>query len=164
MLCDCLHTSSLPAVMTVTNLAQQAASCLTQPGCGYMLDTAGPAGMVCAIGTYSSGSNQQPCVPCPAGLTTVAARQESIAACMAPAGYFMQVCCHACHHKLCVCNLEKCPAPSVSTGPCRYPAASGCMQSTVLVQACLQLPAGCVSTVCLQWLRSLTFRRTTSSG
>lgn len=76
------------AVVTVTTMAQNASACITQPGCGYQTDG---TGSVCRIGTYSSGSNQQPCTPCPAGLTTVAARAETVAACMAPPGYFFQV-------------------------------------------------------------------------
>jgi hypothetical protein len=76
-------------LMTGTPLAQNTSACITQPGCGYRPDG---SGSVCSIGTYSSGNNQQPCTPCPAGLTTVAARAESIAACSAPAGYFFQVC------------------------------------------------------------------------
>jgi hypothetical protein len=75
-------------LMTGTPLAQNNSACITQPGCGYRPDGSGD---VCSIGTYSSGNNQQPCTPCPAGMTTVAARSESVAACMAPAGYFFQV-------------------------------------------------------------------------
>lgn len=93
--CPLPGTTPLPcllAVMTVATLAQEASACVTQPGCGYLLDPAsGPAGLVCTIGTYSSGNNQQPCITCPAGLTTSAARQESVSSCMAPSGYFFQV-------------------------------------------------------------------------
>lgn len=97
VLCLPMPLPCLPAVMTVATLAQEASACVTQPGCGYLLDPAsGPAGLVCTIGTYSSGNNQQPCVTCPAGLTTSAARQESVASCMAPAGYFFQVCAQLC--------------------------------------------------------------------
>lgn len=75
-------------LMTVTTLAQDSAACVTQAGCGYQTDG---SGSVCRIGTYSAGSSQQPCTPCPSGLTTVAARSESVAACMAPPGYIFQV-------------------------------------------------------------------------
>jgi len=77
------------AVMTVTTLAQNASACITQPGCGFQ--PADGSASVCKIGSYSSGNNQQPCTPCPAGLTTSAAKSESVRACMAPPGYFFQV-------------------------------------------------------------------------
>ena len=69
-------------------MAQAVTACITQPGCGYRPQD--QTASACRIGTYSSGSNQQPCTPCPAGLTTVAARAETVAACMAPPGYFFQ--------------------------------------------------------------------------
>jgi hypothetical protein len=75
--------------MTATSLAQSASACITQPGCGFNADkSAAP----CSIGTYSTGSSQQPCLPCPAGLTTVSTFSRSVSECMAPPGYFYQVC------------------------------------------------------------------------
>lgn len=76
------------AVSTVTTLAVKATACITKPGCGYRTDgTAAP----CREGTYSSGNTQQPCVPCPSGLTTEHERAKSVSACMAPPGFFFQV-------------------------------------------------------------------------
>lgn len=76
------------AVMTATNLANNASSCITQPGCGFSKDGTATA---CRKGTYSSGNHRQPCTSCPGSLTTVAGGAESVSTCMAPPGFFFQV-------------------------------------------------------------------------
>lgn len=75
--------------MTKATLAQDASACITRPGCGFSQDGTAAA---CRIGTFSSGNHQQPCTPCPSSLTTKSTSAESISACMAPPGFFFQVC------------------------------------------------------------------------
>ena len=84
-----LCCSTMHAAMTKATLAQDASACITRPGCGFSQDGTAAA---CRIGTFSSGNHQQPCTPCPSGLTTTSISAVSISACMAPPGFFFQVC------------------------------------------------------------------------
>jgi len=83
------HNTCTDLNRTDSRMSVPRSACITQPGCGFQ--PADGSASVCMIGSYSSGNNQQPCTPCPAGLTTSAAKSESVSACMAPPGYFFQV-------------------------------------------------------------------------
>ena len=106
-----------------------AASCLTHPGCCYVLDTAGPAGMAHRkLRHRPLQLRQQPAAMRPMPNRTVdnCCMPESLLPAWRQLATSPGPLSCLSSQAFC-CNVEKCSEPSVSTGPCRDPITSGCI-------------------------------------